>query len=88
MVNLPKHPEPKVRQTLDGSLWEASWPRPGESEYSIYSSLFDPEAPKFWFRKLSPNPNRYWWCPWRPRWIRTGEIWEGNSPPKGGFELL
>lgn len=82
-MKLRAHPTPKLRHA-DGSLWEASW----NDETGWIVGLFD-ECRQFFFRKLEPNPERRWWCPWRPVWRRTGETWEGGpSIRDGGFSLL
>ena len=84
-AGLPRAPVPKVRHKTEGSLWEASWPISLE-EGHLYASLFDENAPRFWFRELTENPRRRWWTPWRPRFIRTGRLWKGRHVDD--FDLL
>lgn len=76
-------PTPKLRRN-DGSLWEASY----KSVQDAMASLFDRDAPKFYFRKLALNERRKWWCPWRPTYVRTGEVWEGSDLRSAGFEII
>lgn len=83
MSHLPDHPVPKVKRD-DGSLWEASW----NDDMGWIIGLFN-GSHSFFFRKLEPNQARRWWCPWRPRWRRTGETWEGGPPIEAaGFSVL
>ena len=76
-MSLPTHPTPRLRKRADGSIWEASWQTSvtGEDLWAI--GLFNP-ARAHYYRKLIPNIQRKWFTPWRPIWIRTGEIWEGS----------
>ena len=68
----------------DGTLWIASY----KDDASAMRALFDRSAPQFFFRAVSPNPRRFWWCPWRPRFVLTGETWEGHNMRDGGFRFL
>lgn len=76
-MTLPKYPVPKV-QHKDGSLWEASCQTDEDENYNWAIGLFD-SGKLFFFRKLELNPKRKWYTFWRPKYIRTGETWEGGE---------
>lgn len=65
----------------DGSLWEAS----ANTTYYAMRALFDKHAPQYFFRQVEANRSRKWWCPWRPKYVRTGVAWEGSDMSTAGF---
>jgi hypothetical protein len=84
---LTKFPTPRVRHVRDGSLWEASWEVDEFGRDLWMVGLFNRDR-AYYFRKLELNIARRWWCWWRPKYGRTGEVWIGGDMRKAGFEVL
>lgn len=76
-------PKPDVVDA-QGALWSASY----KSDSTAILALFDPTAPQFFFEKIEVNPDRKWWCPWRPAYVRTGDVWQGSDMREQGFRAI
>lgn len=70
-------------ERADGSRWVSSYRDAG----SAVVALFDSRAPQFYFRRVAENPARRWWCPWRPRYVLDGAVWEGSDMRGAGFRV-
>lgn len=84
---LRRNPKPKLTDA-HGGLWENSFGTGVNGESSTMDGLFDPKK-RFFFRKLAVNYARHpVFTPWRPRYVRTGDTWEGDSWRNAGFKLV
>ena len=76
-------PTPNLKRD-DGTLWRASY----KDQASAMRALFDSTSPQFFFRRVIPNPSRSWVTPWRPRYVFSGETWEGSDMRRAGFRVI
>lgn len=82
-VGQPCRRDPEI-QHVDGTWWEASYRDGG----AAMLALFDLDSPQFYFRQVVPNDRRRWWCAWRPRFVYTGNVWEGSDLRGSGFTVI
>lgn len=66
-----------VRRISSGELYEASHP-------DDFNGLLDDPA-CYYFRHVIPSGKR-WWQFWRPKFVRTGCVWETND--EALFEIV
>ena len=79
------NPQPNVSRA-DGTWWESTW---DQDDFSFMADYFLKGKFSFLFVRLKKNPDRHWWCKWRPEWVRTDDVWKGYSPISDhGFRVI
>lgn len=67
-----RKPQAKLQHKETGTYWEASY-----DPNNPMGGLFDIDK-QYYFRELRAT-DRKWWQFWKPKWERTGKVYEGRS---------